>query len=447
MQLPLAQFSKAFKLQETKGYFPHFFNKRANAGYDGPIPDQSYYGCESMSPKDRGEFLKWHDELVRNNYRFKMSDEILRYCLQDVNILRTGCLKFRECFLETNNVDPFLECLTIASACNLVFRKNFLKAETIGIIPNNGYRLSDQHSTQSIEWLTWVTSSTGKNITNACKLYNKHEDGETILYYDVCSLYPYVNKYCKYPIGHPKKIYVGPEECSTVDVGTVDGLIKCCVRPPQNLYHPVLPYRCNGKLTFPLCKKCVALSLGTFVADELRKAVECSYKVVEIFEVWEYKTIQYNKDTDTDGLFTQYVNNFLKLKQDCGGWPQWCKSDEDKKRYIAQYKERENIELDESNISPNSGLRLLAKFMLNSFWGKIRKKKNAHKTDIIHEPLELFKLITNHSVDVHSLTVINSNVLLATWKRRQEDVIPLKTVNVAIAAYTTAAARLVCITT
>ena len=139
IQLPLAQFSKAFKLPETKGYFPHFFNKRANAEYDGSIPEPHYYGCESMPPKEREEFLKWHDELARNNYRFKMSDEILRYCLQDVNILRTGCLKFRECFLETNNVDPSLECLTIASACYLVFQKNFLKAETIGIIPNNGY--------------------------------------------------------------------------------------------------------------------------------------------------------------------------------------------------------------------------------------------------------------------------------------------------------------------
>ena len=136
IQLPLAQFSKAFKLPETKGYFPHFFNKRANAEYDGSIPEQHYYGCESMPSKEREEFLKWHDELA---YRFKMSDEILRYCLQDVNILRTGCLKFRECFLETNNVDPSLECLTIASACYLVFQKNFLKAETIGIIPNNGY--------------------------------------------------------------------------------------------------------------------------------------------------------------------------------------------------------------------------------------------------------------------------------------------------------------------
>ena len=41
--------------------------------------------------------------------------------------------------------------------------------------------------------------------TDACRLYHKCEDGETILYYDVCSLYPYVNKYCKNPIGHPKK--------------------------------------------------------------------------------------------------------------------------------------------------------------------------------------------------------------------------------------------------
>jgi len=33
-------------------------------------------------------------------------------------------------------------------------------------------------------------------------------EGETIQYYDVMSLYPYVCKYFKFPVGHPK-IHVG----------------------------------------------------------------------------------------------------------------------------------------------------------------------------------------------------------------------------------------------
>jgi hypothetical protein len=61
----------------------------------------------------------------------------------------------------------------------------------------------------------------------------------------VCSLYPFVNKYGKYPVEHPK-IHVGPEVCALLDIETIEGLVKCTVLPPQDLYHPVLPYRCNG---------------------------------------------------------------------------------------------------------------------------------------------------------------------------------------------------------
>ena len=39
-------------------------------------------------------------------------------------------------------------------------------------------------------------------------------------------------------------------------------------------------------------------------------------------------------------------------------------------------------ELDVSNTAQNSGLRLLAKLMLNSFWGKFGQVDNAHKTNI-----------------------------------------------------------------
>ena len=178
------------------------------------------------------------------------------------------------------------------------------------------------------------------------------------------------------------------------------------------------------------------------MADELRKALELGYRVLNVLEGWEYNVAMYDNQTNSPGLFTAYVNSFLKLKQECSGWPEWCTTDEQKREYVRQYKENENIDLDAENISQNSGLRLLAKCMLNSFWGKFGQKENSQKTDIVDEPLDLFKLITNHSVNVNRLMVINSDVLLATSERVEDDVNPLKTVNVAIAAYTTAGARL-----
>ncbi|XP_031346026.1 uncharacterized protein LOC116172836 [Photinus pyralis] len=168
--------------------------------------------------------------------------------------------------------------------------------------------------------------------TNAIKLYHKAEEGEEIRYLDVCSLYPYVNKYGKYPLGHPR-VLVTPEELRSVNIDTIEGMVKCTVLPPQNLYHPVLPYRCHGKLMFPLCRSCCETMqqgecdhsdedrrfTGTYVADELRKAISSGYVVIDLQEVWEYKTTQYDRTTKSGGLFSGYVDNFLKTKQECSG--------------------------------------------------------------------------------------------------------------------------------
>lgn len=39
--------------------------------------------------------------------------------------------------------------------------------------------------------------------TNAIKLHYQAKDDETIQYYDFTSLYPWTNKHCRYPVGHP----------------------------------------------------------------------------------------------------------------------------------------------------------------------------------------------------------------------------------------------------
>ena len=50
--------------------------------------------------------------------------------------------------------------------------------------------------------------------TNACKLYCKATPGEKIRYIDYTSLYPYVNKYAEYPVGHPEIITTNFEDIS-----------------------------------------------------------------------------------------------------------------------------------------------------------------------------------------------------------------------------------------
>jgi hypothetical protein len=51
--------------------------------------------------------------------------------------------------------------------------------------------------------------------TKTIRLHYKIQEGETIRYVDVMSLYPYICKYYKFPIGHPK-IHVG-DACQNKD--------------------------------------------------------------------------------------------------------------------------------------------------------------------------------------------------------------------------------------
>ena len=173
--------------------------------------------------------------------------------------------------------------------------------------------------------------------------------------------------------GHPEIITE-----NFADISTYFGLIKCTVLPPRGLLHPVLPYRTKDKLMFPLCKTCTdtlnqnpcthsdqeRAILGTWCHVELMKAIEKGYEVLKIHEVWHFPQT-------TDELFKDYVDTFLKIKQEASGYPKDCVTDEQKQRYIDEYYEHEGIRLDPNKIEYNSGLRSLAKLMLNSLWGRL----------------------------------------------------------------------------
>ncbi|KAB0805677.1 hypothetical protein PPYR_02647 [Photinus pyralis] len=98
-----------------------------------------------------------------------MQKEIVTYCVLDVDILTLACLKFRESLIKAGNVCPFSEACTIASSCNKLFRRNFLKPDTIGLIPRHGYRYRDKQSKIAIEWLIWEEKVRGINILHAAK--------------------------------------------------------------------------------------------------------------------------------------------------------------------------------------------------------------------------------------------------------------------------------------
>ena len=574
--MALADMPSAFGQTElTKGFFPHMYNRvEYQSSVLNKLPDISFYNPDGMKQETKTKFMQWYQQHQTDPFDFQK--ELLLYCRSDVDILRKCCLKFRSLFMDLTMkdgkscIDPFEKCITIASACNLVFRKNFLENETIGIIPPHGYRPSDKQSAMAYQWLYYLAHKKNLSIqhgrntgekqigpfkvdgyyeseverivfefhgcfwhgcpncfsrttinpvtqlsmedlytqtmekrhyiesngysyiciwecqfkkeletdvtmkhyieslelvtpleprdafyggrTEAFKLYEEAHQGNQIKYYDVTSLYPFVNKTGKIPLGHPDII---TENFDSID--NYEGLIKCKILPPKGLYMPVLPARCRGKLMFSLCQLCSEINqnteckhvdeerafIGTWVTDEVKKAVSLGYKLMKVYEVWHFSDMsQYDPNTKSGGVFTEYVNTFLKVKQEASGWPDWCADESAKQSYIKQYFEKEGILLDYNRIEENPGLRSLSKLMLNSFWGKFGQRSNLTQTTYVDDPEQFFDIMTSDQQEVKNVRFVSNEAVQLDWCYNGDFVEASSRTNVVIAAYTTAQARL-----
>ena len=271
-------------------------------------------------------------------------------------------------------------------------------------------------------------------------------EDEEIRYVDVTSLYPWVNKNCPYPIGHPQ-IITQPVDQS---LGSYFGLATVDILPPAGLFHPVFPVRNGQKLTFPLCCTCVQEEQakpvltrthychhsdgdrtlrGTWCTPELVKAVEKGYTLVKIHEVWHFPPEQ--RQTR---LFKDYVNTWLKLKQESTGWPSWCQTVEQKRDYILRYQEREGIRQDITSIAKNPGCKATAKLMLNSFWGKFGERVNKPTTVTVQDP-------SDAALDISTLRLCTDDILEAVYTSVQENAVKVTKTNIFVAAFTTCHAR------
>ena len=288
--------------------------------------------------------------------------------------------------------------------------------------------------------------------TNAVQLYYEVQPGEQIRYVDYTSLYPFVNKNCQYPVGHPLII-----NNPSFSIDDYFGLAQCKILPPRKLYHPVLPYRCNGKLMFPLCRTCaetqVKLPLnervcqcchnederaltGTWCTPEIMEAKRQGYTIIQLYEVWHFPNT-------SNLLFKHYVDTFLKLKQEASGWPAEVGDDPEKRQdYIVNYLQHENIQLDPEKIEKNPGKRSTAKMMLNSFWGKFGEQSNKNQVQAFTSPSEFYKLLRNEEQQIHSIRIVNEHMIEVVHDYIEDSIPPQVNINIFIACFTTCWARL-----
>lgn len=263
------------------------------------------------------------------------------------------------------------------------------------------------------------------------KLYYQRKPGETIKYKDFCSLYPAINYWSPYPTCHPR--IITDSKIIDTTLQSYFGLAKVKILPPSDLFHPVLPFRCNGRLKFPLCKTCcqkesvhecqcddeLRCLVGTWSTEEIKLAISKGYKLVKVYEVYHYPEItQYDKSEGSGGLFSEYVSIFLKLKQQASGFPSHVKSEIEELRYIEHYREKQGIILDREKIRKNQGLRFVAKLFLNSCWGKFCERQNKVKTIFVKTKLDFAKIrndVTKEVVDFH---IVNCDIIAVDVKNK-----------------------------
>ena len=128
---------------------------------------------------------------------------------------------------------------------------------------------------------------------------------------------------------------------------------------------------------------------GTWVMDEVRLAVEKGYRIIEIYEVYEYQVTQYSPENGEGGHFVDYINTFLKLNSEASGYPGWVRSPAEEELYIETFLKNEGIRLDRECIKSNAAKRCLSKLCLNSMWGKLTERNDRSQTKVISEPKDL----------------------------------------------------------
>ena len=176
---------------------------------------------------------------------------------------------------------------------------------------------------------------------------------------------------------------------------------------------------------------------GTWCTPEIQKAVAMGYTLNKIHEVHHFPPEQRRK-----GLFADYVNTWLKIKQESAGYPNWCNTPEDKARYVQQYQQKEGIALDPTMIQKNPGRKATAKLMLNSFWGKFGENLHKPTTQVVYNATQLFDLVSNPFNDIRQVRIANDEALEVVHAELKDNQPDNGRINIFVAAFTTCWARL-----
>ncbi len=427
----LSSLASAFGLNETKGYFPHLFNKAENFDYEGPIPPRETFDLSlaAKSKKDLDEFNKWYDEQEFVLWNFK--HELEKYCLLDVSLLAQIVRIYHDKLTESLNDYPHLTISpwffpTMAGYVHKIMLRHLHEGEDIE-------SMSIEHPREFQEYVqnTWAVLEPEEHYYAKAALRGGRTDIRqyyykgNIIYKDIQSHYPHVQLKYDYPTGtptievHDRDYYPcnfcwakPTEKCHHKYEGKKEwiakvrnklvikeynfpilcryptelihrnheyitnffGILTVDVTPPKNLYHPVLIIFDEDK------KKCIAtlepITRGTFTSVELQKAIQMGYIITKI-----YRGDRYRRNTSvwkTKGLLGALYLNKMK---NSGFAPA---DHEERRRMRITFASKFGIDLgDMDTWAPNKVLKKVAKGPVTAAWGK-------HAESVDHSNTKIF---------------------------------------------------------
>ena len=427
----LDDLTKTFGLDPTKykkGFYPYIFNTPNNWDYNGEMPDVKYFTPHRMSNKKYKEFLKWYNEMKNNNYIWDHKKETKEYCISDVKLLLEACNVYSNIGYELTGLDP-LHKQTIASwVMNIYLIHDYpFQDYPIGVLNKEEY--------------DFIKRSFHGGRTECIRLYRgwskeEVENGKYGRYVDIQSLYPTTQFYDKLPYGIPEWINFEEKTINENNyiINNSYGYFEVDIEMNKKLFMCPLVSKVDGKLQANVLDK----HKEVFFSEELKEAIKDGCNIKRIYRQLKFKY--------TDQLFKSFVRKFLEIKVNNSGKPDFWSLPNRRKKWIDEHYERFGFKPNPTD-KINSGMRKIAKMILNSLWGKFGQRPDMIKSEYIDPSnvktwYKLLYLDKQDLIDIHSDVISGECLFVKYIDRRENSQSVLYSTNLALASAVTANASM-----
>ena len=575
LPLPLHKFAKTFKLPETKSFFPHdwfscakFFKNYVR------FPPFEAFTDNRMTLLD---YEKMKESVCDVNGKFYVQRLLIKYCMQDTQILRLGFDKYLKLMVSKFSIHPLQGTITYSSLTYKIWNTLYMPENSVYVLDNSSvlsnasklqyewlFYIKKQINTHAYQLITgrdpcgevnvWcgsrrlkldgciVDRATKKLVValemlgcrwhghlingRPCKLNNsgdiqlyvntmerlkliqlhyklhytweceyrekcksdekvkaisaefqeanqfgffqndqlmqggrvevfqrycKASENESILYYDVTSLYPFIQASSLFPIKEFYKLFdddapTVPQFIKMMKENPNTGAALISILAPKQLLHPVLGCKLKGKLRFALCTACAKheqfpcnhddserLIVGVYTYPEIELALEMGYELKKVYEVLYCKS--------TAPIFKDSVNDIIGLKIAYSGYPETVKTDEQKQAYVNSYREQ-GINITTEQMQSDDSGKFPFKVAANALWGRLAMNTDKFKSiGIVSDTDELIGLLEGkgkHKIE-QIINSITSDTVMYLYS--SDEKVKSRDSNILLSAYVTSLSR------